>query len=101
MGNRLRTLAQIVKMGLGLRVAAVDMGGWDTHKYQGDGTEGYFSILLGQLSQALAAFDEDMTGRRVTVLVMTEILKKRLGDARADVFPGFSGGAPLGLAATG
>lgn len=74
-GNRLRTLAQIVKMDLGLKVATVDMGGWDTHKYQGDGAEGYFSNLVGQLSQALAAFSEDMaagTPRKVTVVVMSE-----------------------------
>ena len=71
-GNRLRTLAQIVKMDLGLTVATVDMGGWDTHKYQGDNGEGYFANLLGQLSQALAAFHEDMSGRKVTVVVMSE-----------------------------
>jgi uncharacterized protein (DUF1501 family) len=74
-GNRLRTLAQIVKMDLGLKVAAVDMGGWDTHKYQGDGSEGYFSNLVGQLAQALAAFYEDMNAgspRKVTVVVMSE-----------------------------
>jgi len=75
-GNRLRTLAQIVKMDLGLKIAAVDMGGWDTHKYQGDGSEGYFSNLIGQLSQALAAFYEDLTAgpgaRKVTIVVMSE-----------------------------
>jgi uncharacterized protein (DUF1501 family) len=74
-GNRLRTLAQLIKMDLGLTVATIDMGGWDTHKYQGDNGEGYFSNLVGQLSQALAAFHEDMsagTPRKVTVVVMSE-----------------------------
>jgi uncharacterized protein (DUF1501 family) len=74
-GNRFRTLAQIIKMDLGLTVATIDMGGWDTHKYQGDGSTGYFANLLGQLSQALAAFHEDMeagTPRKVTVVVMSE-----------------------------
>jgi len=74
-GYRLRTLAQIVKMDLGLKIAAVDMGGWDTHKYQGDGSEGAFANLVGQLSQSLAAFHEDMNAgapRKVTVVVMSE-----------------------------
>jgi uncharacterized protein (DUF1501 family) len=75
-GNRLRTLAQIVKMDLGLKIATVDMGGWDTHKYQGDGSEGYFTNLVGQLSQSLAAFYEDLNAgpspRKVTVVVMSE-----------------------------
>ena len=74
-GNRLRTLAQLIKMDLGLTVATIDMGGWDTHKYQGDNGEGTFANLVGQLSQALAAFHEDMsagTPRKVTVVVMTE-----------------------------
>lgn len=74
-GYRLKSLAQLIKMDLGLRVAALDMGGWDTHKYQGDNGEGYFSNLAGQLAQGLAAFHEDMsagTPRRVVVAVMTE-----------------------------
>jgi uncharacterized protein (DUF1501 family) len=74
-GNRLRTLAQLIKMDLGLTVASIDMGGWDTHKYQGDNGEGQFANLVGQLAQALAAFSEDMsagTPRKVTVVVMSE-----------------------------
>ena len=74
-GNRLRTLAQLIKMDLGLTVATIDMGGWDTHKYQGDNGEGYFANLVGQLSAALAAFHEDMTAaspRKVTIAVMSE-----------------------------
>jgi len=74
-GYRLRSLAQLIKLDLGLRVAALDMGGWDTHKYQGDNGEGYFGNLAGQLAQSLAAFHEDMsagTPRRVLVVVMTE-----------------------------
>lgn len=73
-GGRLRAVAQIIKMNLGLRAACVDVGGWDTHKYQGDNGEGNFANMVGQLSQALAAFDEDMRGfsRKPTVVVMSE-----------------------------
>jgi uncharacterized protein (DUF1501 family) len=67
-------------MPLGLRVASVDMGGWDTHKYQGNGADGYFANQLGQLSGALSAFWSDLRGagsrdditRRMTVVVMSE-----------------------------
>jgi uncharacterized protein (DUF1501 family) len=73
-GNKLKTLAQLVKLPLGLRAAAVDMGGWDTHKYQGNGSEGYFANLLGQLSEGLSAFLTDLGDRskRCTVVVMSE-----------------------------
>jgi uncharacterized protein (DUF1501 family) len=67
-GNRLKSLAQLIKMNLGLRVATVDMGGWDTHK----GQEGKFSGNLSQLSEALLAFQADISGRNTTVIVMSE-----------------------------
>lgn len=79
-GNKLKTLAQLIKMPLGLKVASVDMGGWDTHKYQGSGSEGYFANLLGQLSDSLGAFWSDLRGagsrddftKRLTLVVMSE-----------------------------
>jgi uncharacterized protein (DUF1501 family) len=74
LGNRLKTLAQLIKMKVGVRVATVDMGGWDTHKYQGSGTDGQFAKQVGQLSDALTAFYRDMQGfsSKVTIVVMTE-----------------------------
>lgn len=78
-GRKLSTLAQLAKMPIGLKAAALDMGGWDTHRYQG-ASDGRMAKLLGQLSQALAAFLLDLQGRggetdlsrRATVLVMSE-----------------------------
>jgi uncharacterized protein (DUF1501 family) len=67
-GNRLKSLAQLIKMNLGLRVATVEMGGWDTHK----GQEGKFSANLSQLSDALLAFHQDISGKNTTVIVMSE-----------------------------
>jgi uncharacterized protein (DUF1501 family) len=55
-GKRFRLLLQLIKMDLPLRAAAIDMGGWDTHKYQGNGGEGTFAGLAGQLAQSLAVF---------------------------------------------
>jgi len=79
LGNRLKTLAQLLKMGLPLRVATLEMGGWDTHKYQGVGTEGGFARQVDQLSQAVQAFDLDLRAvdglnqaPRTTIVVMTE-----------------------------
>lgn len=78
LGNRLRMLAQIIKMDVGLRVAAVDFGGWDTHENQGNNGGGDFgSQLVGPMSEALLAFVTDMAassnyGSRVTVVVQTE-----------------------------
>lgn len=72
-GNRLKTLAQLLKMGLGIRVATLDMGGWDTHRFQGNGPEGPLANLLGQLSQALRAFYLDMgRAKGMTIVVMSE-----------------------------
>jgi uncharacterized protein (DUF1501 family) len=78
-GNNLKAIAQIIKMQLGLRVATVDLGGWDTHEYQGDGGAGYFATRFGELSNGLAAFFTDLSNtngtdhtRRLTLVVMSE-----------------------------
>ena len=44
----LQSVARLAKMDLGLRAAAVDFGGWDTHEGQPD----YFPALVEQLSGA-------------------------------------------------
>jgi uncharacterized protein (DUF1501 family) len=78
-GNDLQSVAQMIKMQLGLRIVTVDLGGWDTHEYQGDGGAGYFANQVGQLSDGLAAFYTDLTNhngidhtQRLTVVVMSE-----------------------------
>ncbi|MBI4928427.1 MAG: DUF1501 domain-containing protein [Anaerolineae bacterium] len=79
-GDNLKTIAQLIKMQIGLHVATVDLGGWDTHEQQGDGSTGYFATnLLTPLAQGLAAFYKDLDGgcgsnfiKRTTVIVMSE-----------------------------
>jgi len=78
-GDNLQTIAQMIKLDVGLRVAAVDLGGWDTHEYQGDGSGGYMADLLRNLAQGLAAFYTDLDGsgasdynRRTTLVVLSE-----------------------------
>lgn len=66
----LMTVAQTVKEDLGLRVATVDVPGWDTHVNQA----GQFGDLVGGLSTALMAFWRDLGPRQqdVSVVVMRE-----------------------------
>ncbi|MDR3440702.1 DUF1501 domain-containing protein [Telmatospirillum sp.] len=69
-GRAFRTVAQLLKMEIGLTVACVDIDGWDHH----DNLAGRFSGLAGQFSRALAAFWNDAARYhdRLTVVVMTE-----------------------------
>ncbi|HWK44286.1 MAG TPA: DUF1501 domain-containing protein [Stellaceae bacterium] len=69
-GRPLKTVAQLMKMDLGLEVATVDVGGWDTHENQA----GRFQDRVGRLANGLAAFWND-TSRyhdRMTVVVLSE-----------------------------
>jgi uncharacterized protein (DUF1501 family) len=70
LGESLRQLAQLIKMGVGLEVGFVDVGGWDTHAAQGAGT-GQLAARLADLAQGLAAFDLDLGERMSDVLVLT------------------------------
>ena len=77
-GEQLQVLAQMIKLDLGLQVATLDFGGWDTHESEG-ASEGYFADLVGPLAQGLAAFYADLDGigssnytNRLTVVVQSE-----------------------------
>ncbi|MBV5345246.1 MAG: DUF1501 domain-containing protein, partial [Rhodoferax sp.] len=59
-GTQLKTVAQMIKLEAGLRVAAVDYGGWDTHEYETDGNGGYIANLLGNLASGLSNFYLDL-----------------------------------------
>jgi uncharacterized protein (DUF1501 family) len=69
----LKEVARLVKAGVGLEVACLDLGGWDTHFFQGN-SSGLQAELIGQLAAGLAAFDADLANYRdrVTTIVMTE-----------------------------
>ncbi len=78
-GNHLQTVAQMIKLDIGLQVATVDFGGWDTHNGQGNGGGGYFSTHVQELARGLAAFYTDLDGSgaenftdRLTVVVQSE-----------------------------
>jgi uncharacterized protein (DUF1501 family) len=66
----LASLAQVIKLDVGLQVATVDYGGWDTHEHQ----QNIFNNLTESLSKSLSAFYNDISNQKknVTVLVMSE-----------------------------
>ncbi len=69
----LREISLLIKADVGLKVACIDLDGWDTHFIQG-ATTGLQPLLINKLAQGLAAFDADTTSvrHRVTTLVLTE-----------------------------
>ncbi len=73
-GDQLKSIAQMIKLQLGLQIVTIDLGGWDTHNSQGIGSSGYFANLLQQLADGLTAFytDLDTQSNRLTVTVMSE-----------------------------
>ncbi len=58
----LRETARLIRSGVGLRVAVVDDGGWDTHNDQGvpEDPNAYFRRRTGQFSESLQAFHQDL-----------------------------------------
>ncbi|MCZ2122821.1 MAG: DUF1501 domain-containing protein [Anaerolineales bacterium] len=75
LGLQLKTIAQMIKLEAGLKVAAVDFGGWDTHEYETDGNGGYIADLLNQLANGLANFYLDLNSgytEKLSVVVISE-----------------------------
>lgn len=69
-GSQMLQVAQLIKAGVGLRMACVDIGGWDHH----DDINADLPPLLDELGKSLLAFHTDLGAAMsgVTVLVMTE-----------------------------
>jgi uncharacterized protein (DUF1501 family) len=72
-GDSLRQLAQLVKANLGVQVAFADIGGWDHHVNEG-AAEGQLANVLGDFSQSIAAFWNDLgdLGEDTVVVTMSE-----------------------------
>ena len=69
-GMGLQQVAQLIKAEVGLEIACLDIGGWDTHENQA-ATWGY---LLNTLARGLNAFYADLGNRmkNISVVVMSE-----------------------------
>jgi uncharacterized protein (DUF1501 family) len=65
-----KTVAQLIKMDIGLKVATVDFDGWDMH----DSQSWRFKGMIGALSKNMVAFYNDIYKYhdKVTVVVMSE-----------------------------
>jgi uncharacterized protein (DUF1501 family) len=70
LGQNLMQVAQLIKAGVGLEVAFLDGGGWDTHVNQG-GAQGQLANLLREMGDSLAAFHRDLGDRMENINVVT------------------------------
>jgi uncharacterized protein (DUF1501 family) len=70
LGRALRQVAQLIKADIGLEVAALDHGDWDSHV----GQVAHLARPMKQLGEALRAFHADLSDRmgRLTLIVMSE-----------------------------
>ncbi|MCG9896325.1 MAG: DUF1501 domain-containing protein [Fimbriimonadaceae bacterium] len=73
LGQGLKQAAFLVRSRLGLEVACLDHGGWDTHVAQGAET-GWQATLLDEVARSVAAFFRDLgpESERVTRIVQSE-----------------------------
>jgi len=88
-GSSLRTLAVLIKAGLGVEVASVDSGDWDHHNNLAAELGG----RVTDLGAGLAAFVDDLGAemQRVTVVVMTEFGRRAYENASAGTDHGHGG----------
>lgn len=72
-GLALQQIAQLAKAEVGLEVACLDLGGFDTHANQGN-VQGVLAGLLAQFAQGLSAFHLDLMdqSRNIVVITMSE-----------------------------
>lgn len=89
LARSLRTIAQLIKMEMGLQVVGVDYGGWDHHARQ----DFFFPNNVGALATALAAFYNDLSAfrDRVVVVVMSEFGRRLKENASSGTDHGYGG----------
>jgi uncharacterized protein (DUF1501 family) len=94
----LRDVAKLVKAKVGLRMAALDLGGWDMHTGLGNVDGGDMKRNLTHLSECLAAFVTDIGPEalsRVTIVTMSEFGRRVQQNANAGTDHGHGGGMLL------
>lgn len=70
LGDGLREIVRLVKAGAGVRVAAIDMGGWDTHTNQGSNDGGGWYNRANELARGIRAALDDLGELKDTVTIM-------------------------------
>lgn len=88
-GQGLLQIARLIKAGIGLQAASIDLDGWDSHFVQDTVHAG----LLPQLARGLAAFRQDLGPlmRSTTVVVMSEFGRRVSENASAGTDHGRGG----------
>jgi uncharacterized protein (DUF1501 family) len=71
LGHSLAQVAQVARAGVGLEVACVAMGGWDTHEGMGGAAGGYMHDQVARLGNALAAFAADLGPLMASTTIVT------------------------------
>jgi uncharacterized protein (DUF1501 family) len=71
LADRLKDFAQLLKANVGLRVAALDVGGWDMHTNLGRVDGGDMRSSLTNLSEAIGAFCTDLGPLLETTTIIT------------------------------
>ncbi len=69
-GYALKSTAALVKAEVGVEAVAIDLGGWDTHDFQGP-VDGHMAYLMESLSGGLAAFHRDLFSDGFEEVVVT------------------------------
>ena len=97
--SALADVARMVRSGLGLQVATIDVGGWDMHSNLGKAGGGAMASRAGELAGALAAFAADLGPLlgRVTVVTLTEFGRRVAENGNA----GFDHGHGYAMAVLG
>ena len=70
LATRLKEVGRLYRAGVGLEVAVVDYGGWDTHQNQG-GSEGAYATRVGELCSGIDAFLRDFDDQLDEICVLT------------------------------
>lgn len=92
LGAGLKQTAQLIRTGVGLEIAYLESGGWDSHVAQG-ATVGLVPSLLDDLGRSLDAFARDLGPRldKVTVVVMSEFGRRLAENAALGTDHGHGG----------
>jgi uncharacterized protein (DUF1501 family) len=93
LADGLRDIARLIKGGVGLRVAAMDFGGWDHHTNLGRVDGGEMRNHLTEVANALAAFAADLGPalNDVTVATMSEFGRRVQENGNAGTDHGHGG----------
>jgi uncharacterized protein (DUF1501 family) len=86
----LKNLATILKAEVGLQVATVDVGGWDTHTDEANQLDNLLAAAASSLSTFMTDLGPDRR-KRVTVVVMSEFGRRVAQNANAGADHGHGG----------